>query len=385
MFFISPSSFSGVFAVPASVADSTLKTTSGNFLKVILFVFRHCAEEIDPENIAKNTGVPVGEVNDALYFWSGKGLLTEGEPLSAVFASKRDGEDSSPDKINASEKRNDTNSAEPSESISYRGENTDSQKKEEQSEKAVINVRPKTLTYDVICKRVNESAEVRTLFSEAQLRLGRVIGSGDQSSLLLLHDYYGLPVEVILALCEYARTSGKSGNMNYIYTIGVDWSKREIDTLEEADDEFKRLQALDKNWAPFCEITGIKKKKPTQKQSEFLSTWISRYKFTMEMLSCAYEEMSRHTQEMSFPYMNKILTEWYNAGVDTPEKAKEREIKFTEEKAQKKALREAKKKTPYGTITVQHENAQKPASYDIEKAQQKAKSAVPTLRKKEKR
>ena len=385
MFFISPSSFSGVFAVPASVADGALKTTSGNFLKVILFVFRHCAEEIDPENIAKNTGVPVGEVNDALYFWTGKGLLTEGEPQPAVFASKRGGEDSSPDKINSSEKRNDTDHAEPSESVAYHGESTDSQKKEEQPEKAVINVRPKTLTYDVICKRVNESAEVRTLFSEAQLRLGRVIGSGDQSSLLLLHDYYGLPVEVILALCEYARTSGKSGNMNYIYTIGVDWSKREIDTLEEADDEFKRLQALDKNWAPFCEITGIKKKKPTQKQSEFLSTWISRYKFTMEMLSCAYEEMSRHTQEMSFPYMNKILTEWYNAGVDTPEKAKEREIKFTEEKAQKKALMEAKKKTAYGTITVQHENGQKPASYDIEKAQQKAKSAVPTLRKKEKR
>lgn len=371
MFFISPSSYAGVFVVPSAVADNALKTASGAFLKVILYIFRHCSESIDAEIISKNTGIPTGEVNDALLYWSGKGILTEGEPV-----------------VSATEEKTEKNTVKDTSPTEKTDENTPPAAKTESignDRKTIISVKPKPLTYGIICRRIDESEEVRTLFSQAEICLGRGIGTGDQSSLLLLHDYYGLPVEVILALCEYARSNGKSGNMNYIYTIGIDWSKREIDTLEEADEEFKRLQNLDKNWAPFCEITGIKRKKPTQKQSEFLSAWLMRYKFTMEMISCAFEEMSKHTDEISFPYMNKILTEWYNGGVDTPEKAKERELKFTEEKAKKKAQRSSKKSTPYGTASSADENGQTPASYDIEKAQKKAKTSVPTLKKKEKR
>lgn len=376
--FISPSSFSGVFVLPSAIADGALKTASGSFLKVIIYIYRNCAEPIDAERISASTGVPVGEVNDALWYWTGKGLLTEGEPAPAYAAPQPTAENTpAPAEKTADDAAGAAEKAESSKSVT----NDITAKKEE---KEHITVRPKPLTYDVICRRTDESAEVRTLFNEAQMRLGRVIGSGDQSSLLLLHDYYGLPVEVILALCEYARASGKSGNMNYIYTVGVDWSKREIDTLEEADEEFKRIQELDKNWAPFCEITGIKKKKPTAKQSEYLASWIGRYHFTKEMLACAYEEMSKHTSEMSFPYMNKILTAWYNAGVDTPEKVKSHEKDFIDKMAKKASEREAKKKTPYGTVT-SAQTEQKPASYDIEKAQQRAKAAVPTLKKKEKR
>ena len=82
--------------------------------------------------------------------------------------------------------------------------------------------------------------------------------------------------------------------------------------------------------------------------------------------------------------MNKILTVWYSAGVDTPEKVKAYEQEFIDKTAKKAAEREAKKKNPYG-IAASAQTEQKPASYDIEKAQQRAKAAVPTLKKKEKR
>lgn len=377
--FISPSSFSGVFVLPSAIADGALKTASGSFLKVIIYIYRNCAEPVDAARISASTGVPEGEVGDALRYWADKGFLTEGEPAPA-YALPQTAAENTPA---PTEKTAETTARSGAKKIES-NETGASDISPEKEKKEHITVRPKPLTYDVICRRTDESAEVRTLFSEAQMRLGRIIGSGDQSSLLLLHDYYGLPVEVILALCEYARASGKSGNMNYIYTVGVDWSKREIDTLEEADEEFKRIQELDKNWAPFCEITGIKRKKPTAKQSEYLASWIDRYHFTTEMLACAYEEMSRHTSAMSFPYMNKILTVWYSAGVDTPEKVKAYEQEFIDKTAKKAAEREAKKKNPYG-IAVPAQTEQKPASYDIEKAQQRAKAAVPTLKKKEKR
>ncbi len=391
---ISPSSFSGVFVLPASVADRTLKTVSGNFLKVIIYIYRNCAETVDAERISAATGVPVGEVNDALLFWTGKGLLTDGENVSAHNSAQSDGDaannDISTDNTdNNSTKRPETTSGEPEKDAAADAdaptEKNNSNVSQPKEKKEQISVKPKPLTHDVVCRRAEESPEVRTLFGEAESRLGRVIGLGDQSSLLLLHDYYGLPVEVILALCEYASSSGKCGNMNYIFTVGVDWSKREIDTLEEADEEFKRIQSIDKNWLKFCDVTGVRKKKPTVKQSEFLSAWIERYHFSTEMLTCAYEEMSKHMSEMSFPYMNKILTAWYNAGVDTPEKVKLHEQEFADKAAKKAALRNENKKAFYAPVSPSDSAPRKPASYDIEKAQQKAKAAVPVLKKKEKR
>lgn len=406
MYYISPNSFAGVFAVPSALADTALKTVSGSFLKVILCIFRRCYEPITPEEISKHTGVPVGEVGDALIYWTQKGLLSEKAPIEEVSNAVSNGL-SDENSTGNTDENSDKSAADD---ISFTEENAEnipektggasvsantgvsSDIGEGTAAKADTKPRkttamPGRLSYDIICKRINESENVRTLFSQAQTRLGRTIGTGDQSSLLLLHDYFGLPVEVILALCEYASVSGKGGNMNYIYTLGVDWSKREIDTLEEADEEFKRIQAIDKNWAPFCKITGIKKKKPTAKQSEFLSVWIDRFHFTMEMLSCAYDEMSKHTDEMSFPYMNKILTQWYNAGVDTPEKVRLHEEEFTENKVKAAAERAKKKKDAANTSGGSNNSASSvtPASYDIEKAQQKAKASVPTLKKKEKR
>ena len=405
MYYISPNSFAGVFAVPSALADTALKTVSGSFLKVILCIFRRCYEPITPEEISKHTGVPVGEVGDALIYWTQKGLLSEKAPVEEVSNAVSNGlpdenptgdtdgnqnrsaaDDISFTEENAENIPEKTGGASVSVNTGVSADGSEGTAAKADTKPRKTTAMPGRLSYEIICKRINESENVRTLFSQAQTRLGRTIGTGDQSSLLLLHDYFGLPVEVILALCEYASVSGKGGNMNYIYTLGVDWSKREIDTLEEADEEFKRIQAIDKNWAPFCKITGIKKKKPTAKQSEFLSVWIDRFHFTMEMLSCAYDEMSKHTDEMSFPYMNKILTQWYNAGVDTPEKVRLHEEEFTENMV-KAAAEHAKKKkdaanTPGGNNSA---SSGTPASYDIEKAQQKAKASVPTLKKKEKR
>ena len=101
-----------------------------------------------------------------------------------------------------------------------------------------------------------------------------------------------------------------------------------------------------------------------------------------DMLALAYEEMTKNTDSVSFPYMNRILAEWQRAGIRTPEAAAEREKKFTEEKEKKAAQRA--KASPYAVRTAGEQPAQ-PASYDIDKAIDKMKTTVPTLKKKEKR
>ena len=101
------------------------------------------------------------------------------------------------------------------------------------------------------------------------------------------------------------------------------------------------------------------------------------------MLALAYEETLKNTGKASFPYMHKILSAWRSEGINTPEKAAEREKRFREE-----SLAAAAKKRPAGKPAA---GAPAPSadegapSYDIDRAEQRMNTTVPKLKKKEKR
>ena len=349
MYNIDPAVWGGVFVLPDRLRQE-LKLCSGSFLKALAFVFMNAGVPADAEAVAAGTGLSPGDAADALRYWEERGFLRDAEsaPVAADAPAP---------------------AAAPAASA-------------EKEPKQTVNVKPVKPSYDMICKRIAEDPGVRELFQEAQMKLGRTIGTADQASLLLLYDYYGLPVEVILAVCEYARLHKKERNMGYIYSVGADWSKREIDTLEAAEEEINRLNALDKNWPEFARVTGIKTAFPTTAQQKFLATWMEDWKFGFDMLALAYDEMMKNTGKVSFPYMNKVLATWRNDGVVTPEDAAAREKRF-----QEASLAAAAQKHTAKTAAARKSKTESavPASYDIQKAAEKANTTVPKFKKKEKR
>ena len=353
MYQIDPAAYGSVFVLPKRLVETDLLLASGNLLKVLLFAFANAGAELSAETCAAGTGLPAAEAADALLYWQKKGYLKEDTPAPEAAAEPEAAADA----------------AAP-----------------QKETKAAVSLKPSKPSYETICTRMEEEPLVRALFNEAQLKLGRTIGTADQASLLLLYDYYGLPIEVILAICEYARIHKKERNMGYIYSVGVDWSKREIDTLEAADEELQRLESVNTRWVEFARRTGIPGSRPTAAQQKFLAVWLDEWHFSYEMLSLAFDEMRKNTDKTSFPYMNKILATWRQEGVDTPEKAADRERRHQEdlirraaEKAAPKAAAAAAPKKKNSTDTAG------PASYDIEKAIHKMNTTVPKLNKKEKR
>ena len=122
---------------------------------------------------------------------------------------------------------------------------------------------------------------------------------------------------------------------------------------------------------------------PNAAQKKYLATWIEDWHFTVEMLTLACEETQKNAGKLSFPYINKILEKWRLAGVDTPEKAALEELKFRE--AQLAAAAKRKPQAAAGQPQKNKNELQTPATYDLERAEHKMKTTLPTLTKKEKR
>lgn len=296
---ISPEAWQHMFPIPADIVDNHIRLAGALQLKVLLVLFRYSAEGADAEKIAQILKTDPADVRDAMHYWAENGILLEDGAAAE-------------------------NKAVPMPKASEQAKAAVHQevKPEPKASPSKVNIfaplpeiKP---DLEQIASRCDECPELRYLYSEAQSKLGRTIGYDGQASLLMLHDNCGLPVEVILMLIGYCVSIDKR-NMNYILKVGKGWAEKDIDTLEKAESEIERLTSQKNLWNRFKALTGITTPRPSSKQSEFLYKWSEEWGFSCDMIYLAYEEMIDHTPKQSFPYMDRILENWKESGITTPQ------------------------------------------------------------------
>lgn len=296
---INPAVFGSMFAVPSQVVDNNLKLASASQLKTLLWIFRHASEPIDPAVISKEINYAESDVCDALVVLCEWGVInSDSTPVARIPLPEA-----------------------PSDAPSM--------KKKDLPE--LVPVKP---TYEQVAARCTESPEIAHMFSDIEALLGKTLGYDSQCILLMIHDQYGLPVEVIYMLVSYCVSIGK-GNLAYISKVGKTWGEKEIDTIERADEQIKALNLCIGVWKEFASLAGIQNPRPTASQSAYLNTWSVELKFSVDMIYLAYEETLDRSGKISFAYMNKVLMSWHEKGLKTPE-AVEKDKQAFREKNQKK-------------------------------------------------
>ncbi len=320
------------FSVPAAVADKHLKLAGAAQIKVLLWLLRHAAENPEMDELCKALNMNRADAADAMQYWVECGIVLENGKEAA-----------------AEEK--------PTYAVAAK-ENVKLEVKPE-----ITYTRP---TSEQVLKRTKESAEIQFMFCEAQKKLGKTIGYDAQSTLLMIHDFYGLPVEVLLMLIEYCVSIGKN-SLNYISKAAKTWSEKEIDSIEKADEQIHILRRCDGTWKQLCELTGISTPRPTASQSNYLSHWTNELKFDIDMIYLAYEEMANHTDKISFPYINKVLESWHDLGISNALQVEEAKQQRTAEKP-----KSVSKKKSQGYE----------ASYDIDEFDRRSETAPLVYKKK---
>ena len=212
---------------------------------------------------------------------------------------------------------------------------------EEQKRPVMTGERPNYGEQDVL-KAMDSDNEFRLLYGEVQRLLGRSLNTEELKILLSFVRYLGLPVEVISMLVSYCRDRARQkGNLRNpsLRTIEKEayhWAEQGIDTLEEAAAYIQLQNARGSRISRVMQILQIRGRSLMPAEERYAVSWMEMG-FDDEAVAMAYERTCLNTGGMNWPYMNKILSRWNEAGLKTGEQVRSGDRK-PEQKAGQRQL-----------------------------------------------
>ncbi len=297
-FHINLGGWGSIFAVPSQVVDNDLKIASAYQLKVLLYLLRHCGEELTYEKIGEELSIHPADVKDSVLFWSQRGLIVQnGDELTPA---------------NAASGVPNVSEPQPQGCTSPTGEEA-------------VRLQPRPLTrqprpsIQFVSQQLAGDSQLAGFMDEAQTILQKPLSSGDICTLYMLTDTYGLPPEVILMLIQYSVSIDKA-NLHFIEKEGIRWSDEGISDVEQADAKISALKSRFSAWGTVAAVFGIKNVgSPTKKQLAFADCWLNDWKFSPNMLREAYERCVDKKNGVDLSYINGTLRNWHKNGVKSVE------------------------------------------------------------------
>ena len=197
---------------------------------------------------------------------------------------------------------------------------------QEEKQSFIPGQRPNYTDRDVLTT-MDTDGGFRSLYGEVQRRLGRALNTEETKILLSMVRYLGLPEEVVAVLVSYcqeqARQRGRRNpSLRSIEKLAYIWAEQGIDTLEDAAAYIQKQNVRSTKMAKLMTLLQIRGRNLTAAEERFANAWLE---MGMEdtLISMAYEKTCLNTGGMNWPYMNKILTSWHEAGLHTVEEVRE--------------------------------------------------------------
>jgi DnaD/phage-associated family protein len=181
--------------------------------------------------------------------------------------------------------------------------------------------RPNYTERDVI-QTMDTDASFRSLYGEIQRRLGRSLNTEELKILLGFVRYLGLSPDVICVLVSYCQErqrrkgSQRNPSLRTIEKEAYAWAEQGIDTLEEAAAFIHRQNIYHSRLAQLARLLQIYGRSLTAAEERYAKSWLDM-NFDDEVIAMAYERTCLNTGGLSWAYMNKILTRWYESGLRT--------------------------------------------------------------------
>ena len=149
---------------------------------------------------------------------------------------------------------------------------------------------------------------------------------------------YGFDEQVMIALFDYCYNRSAM-HRNYVQTVAEAWASNKIKTWNDLDQYYAKQENLSKYKKTIAKKLG-KHGGLTQYEEAYIENWVLNYGYDMNIIEIALKRTT-YKQNPTFEYINKIITDWHERNLKTPEEVNA----FIEQrKVQEKNTKELKSK-----------------------------------------
>jgi DnaD/phage-associated family protein len=224
-----------------------------------------------------------------------------------------------------------------SEAYSNIGESSETAKNSPSSTAKHDFLRP--LDKHEVTETIENNPALVFLFNELQRIVPGPPTLTEQKVYIFIHEFYGIDVNNILMLVDFAASIGKYQNRSpaYIDYIAKEWHKRGVVTHKQAADDIERLREYYTFEGRIAAIFDIERQF-TAKEREIINEW-QNYNFHDDIYHFAFELTIEHTGAVKLAYIARILANWYAMGLHNIEEITAYNEKYLTKHGEYKAAR----------------------------------------------
>ena len=289
---------SQVVALPALVAEHIEKATKSD-IRILLELAADPVSFVDlslaKERVAARCKRSLGEVDAALAFWRGAGVLalTEGEEVQLAAPA--------------------TDTAAP-------------------APRVVADKGLPSYSTEELSGILERNKGLSRLINDSQQAFGKIFNQSEHTVIVALSDFLGLEDEYILLLLTHCRYMGIK-SLRYVEQKAIalyDSGIRDIKSLEE---KLHHIEVMASSAGRICAMFGMGTREPSKREQAFIEKWICKFKFSDEVIKLAYEITVDTTTKPTLAYANKILERWHAEGYKTVEDVERATAEYKRKKA----------------------------------------------------
>ena len=197
---------------------------------------------------------------------------------------------------------------------------------EEKQQRILAGERPVYSERDVL-EADSSDVEFKALRGEVERLLGRNLNTEELKILLGFIRYLGLPADVISVLICYCkdrarqRGSLRNPSLRTIEKEAYAWAEQGIDNLEEAAAFIQAQNVRNSRMSRLQNQLQIRSRNLTAAEERYARSWLEMG-FEDEVITMAYERTCLNTGSLKWPYMDRILQRWHEAGLHTADAVK---------------------------------------------------------------
>lgn len=219
------------------------------------------------------------------------------------------------------------------------------------NKKTVSAFRPSYKTEE-IARNLNDNPRLSGMYKMVSQILGKTLSTSDIELLYSFHDFYALPIEVIIVLIEYFVSKGKR-SLKYLEKEVAKWANAGVDSVRKAKNFIKKREDFLSYAYRVRSVCGISERKLTERELTFINRWQNEYKSTEEDVKKAFEITVDKTGKIAFAYMDAILKSMAS-GIQDTKKTQQRTLqtktnpRYNFEELQRRAFENINKKSGGG-------------------------------------